>query len=165
VELIHRISDSFYSNPDGKDNRCLSEWLQCDFDGDESFSVVTKRFEPTTEIHDIKQYKNFVMKIPHMDMVYYFNDTHAGDCLLVSLILTIEGFIQYLSSTNVALEDNVLTEQEHSHSEDRNTNDKVINEFDNTEDIEVNTNNKDQGSLLADAKIAFSSYMRHVFIK
>ena len=115
VELIHRISDSFYSNPDGKDNRYLSEWLQCDFDGDESFSVVTKRFEHTTEIHNIEQYKNFVLKIPHMDMVYYFNDTHAGDCLLVSLILTIEGFIQYLSSTNVALEDNVLTEQEQNH--------------------------------------------------
>jgi len=42
VELIHHISDSFYSNPDGKDNRYLSEWLQCDFDGDKSFSVVTK---------------------------------------------------------------------------------------------------------------------------
>jgi len=90
-----------------------------------------------------------------MDMVYYFNDTHAGDCLLVSLILTIEGFIQYLSSTNVALEDNVLTEQEHSPSEDRNTNDNGINEFDDTEDIEVDTNNKDQGSLLAEAKDRF----------
>jgi hypothetical protein len=85
-------------------------------------------------------------------MVYCFNDTHAGDCLLVSLILTIEGFIQYLSSTNVAIEDNVLMEQEHSHSEDRNTNDKGINEFDDTEDIEVHTNNTYLGSLLAEAK-------------
>jgi hypothetical protein len=127
VELIHHISDSFYSNPDGKDNRYLSEWLQCDFDGDKSFTVVTKQFEPTADIHNIEQNNFCFMKIPHMDMVYYFNDTHAGDCLLVSLILTMEGFIQYLSSTNVAMEDNVLMEQEHSHSEDRNTNDKGIN--------------------------------------
>jgi hypothetical protein len=89
--------------------------------------VVTKQFEPMADIHNIEQYNFCFMKIPHMDMVYYFNDTHAGDCLLVSLILTMEGFIQYLSSTNVAMEDNVLMEQEHSHSEDRNTNDKGIN--------------------------------------
>jgi len=50
------------------------------------------------------------------------------------------------------MEDNVLTEQEHSHSEDRNTNDKGINEFDDTEDIEVHTNNTYLGSLLAEAK-------------
>jgi hypothetical protein len=42
VELIHHISDSFYSNPDGKDKKYLSEWLECDFDGDKPFSVVSK---------------------------------------------------------------------------------------------------------------------------
>jgi hypothetical protein len=42
VELIHHISDSFNSNPDGKDNRYLSEWLKCYYNGDEPFSVVTK---------------------------------------------------------------------------------------------------------------------------
>jgi len=55
----------------------------------------------------------------------------------------------------VAMEDNVLTEQEHNHSEDRNTNDRGINEFEDTEDTEVNTNNTYQGSLLAEAKDRF----------
>jgi hypothetical protein len=52
----------------------------------------------------------------------------------------------------VAMEDNVLTEQEHNHSEDRNTNDRGINEFEDTEDTEVNTYNTYEGSLLAEAK-------------
>jgi hypothetical protein len=86
-----------------------------------------------------------------MDMVYYFNDTYAGNYLLVSLILTIKGFIQYLSSTNVVVEDYVLTERENTHIEDVNTNDRGINEFEDTEEAEVNTKNTNQGSLLAEA--------------
>jgi len=105
------------------------------------------------------------MKIPHMDMVYYFNDTHAGNCLLVLLILTIEGFIQYLSSINVAVEDNVLTEQEDTHIEDVNTNDRGINEVEDTEEAEVNTNNTNQGSLLAEAKYHFYKFYEACFHK
>ena len=65
----------------------------------------------------------------------------------------------------MAMEDNVLLEQEHSHSEDRNTNDKGINEFDDTEDIEVNTNNTCQGSLLAEAKDHFYKLYEACFHK
>jgi vacuolar-type H+-ATPase subunit H len=72
------------------------------------------------------------MKIPHMDMVYYFNGIHEGNCLLVLLILAIEGLIQYLSSTNVAVEDNILMEQEDTYIEDENKNDRGINEVEDT---------------------------------
>jgi hypothetical protein len=42
------------------------------------------------------------MKIPYLDVLHCFHDVGGCDCLLVSLILPLDGFLQYLNTTNVA---------------------------------------------------------------
>ena len=96
VEVIKLIHKYYYgdNNWDKKDSVYLRTWSECKFSGEESFEDVCQMMK--RRMLCIGDYRNFITKIPHIDLIYSFKEFNYINHFTVSLIMTYHAFKKYL---------------------------------------------------------------------
>jgi hypothetical protein len=103
VMVVNAIAEKFYSYKDATDNPWLSKRRSCLFSGDETFVQVATILLDIAE-PCLSDYTKFVMKIPCMDLLYLIHLVKDNNTSVVSLMMTLDVFADYILATNVALE-------------------------------------------------------------
>jgi hypothetical protein len=134
VMVINAIAEKFYSYKGAKDNPRLSKWRSCSFNGDETFVQVATILLDIAE-PCLSDYTKFVVKIPCTDLLYSIHPVKDNNTSVVSLMMTLDAFADYILATNVALEMHPAKEVSLSHAdintlEDRGNSDteRVVDE-------------------------------------
>jgi hypothetical protein len=86
VECVKLISTFFYRDnyPDRKDNVYLRTWCKCEFTSNKSFEEVGTKMKK--QIMCIGDYKNYISKIPDLDLIYSFKDCNYISHFIIGLL-------------------------------------------------------------------------------